>query len=105
MLAEEVQVALAAQHFQASESTPAQQGKDNSKTRHYSNAKPGQASAPKPGHSLVTEPARSAPGDFKLTARQAAALRAKRARGTPMKVLMEEYGISKATLFRYLKER
>jgi hypothetical protein len=54
-----------------------------------------------------SEPARPrpAPGHFKLTARQAAALRAKRARGTPMKVLMEEYGISKATLFRYLKER
>jgi hypothetical protein len=59
------------------------------------------------GHGVVTEPARTrpAPGHFKLTARQGAGLRAKRARGTPMKVLMEEYGISKATLFRYLKER
>jgi hypothetical protein len=105
MIADEVQAALAAPHFQASESTPARQGEANSKTQHYSNATPGQASAPKPGQSLVTEPARPAPGHFKLTARQAAALRAKRARGTPMKVLMAEYGISKATLFRYLKER
>ena len=107
MITDEVQAALAAQHFQASESTPARQGEDNSKTQHYSNATQGQAYALEPGHSLVPEPARTrpAPGHFKLTARQAAALRAKRARGTPMKVLMEEYGISKATLFRYLKER
>ena len=106
MIAEEVQAALAAQHFQASESTPARQGADNSKTQHYSNAAPGQAYAPKPGHSLVTEPARTrpAPGQYKLTARQAAQLRAKRQRGTPIKALMEEYDISKATLFRYLKE-
>jgi hypothetical protein len=68
---------------------------------------PAQQYEAEPGHGVVTEPARTrpAPGHFKLTARQAAALRAKRARGTPMKVLMEEYGISKATLFRYLKER
>jgi hypothetical protein len=105
MIADEVQAALAAQRCQASESTPARQREDNSKTQHYRNATPGQASAPQPGPSLVTEPARPAPGHFKLTARQAAALRAKRARGTPMKVLMEEYSISKATLFRYLKER
>jgi hypothetical protein len=43
------------------------------------------------------------PGQYKLTSRQVASLRAKRQRGTPMKALMEEYGISKATLFRYLK--
>jgi hypothetical protein len=41
-------------------------------------------------------------GQRKLTPRQARALRAKRARGTPIKALMEEYGVSKATLFRYL---
>jgi hypothetical protein len=29
-------------------------------------------------------------------------MRAKRARGTPIKALMEEYGLSKATVFRYL---
>jgi hypothetical protein len=56
MIADEVQAALAAQHFQAAESTPARQGEDNSKTQHYSNATQGQASAPEPGHSLVTEP-------------------------------------------------
>jgi hypothetical protein len=31
-------------------------------------------------------------------------MREKRAAGTPIKVLMEEYDISTATLFRYLKE-
>jgi hypothetical protein len=43
------------------------------------------------------------PGQYKLTPRQVAALRAKRQRGAPIKALMEEYSISKATLFRYLK--
>jgi hypothetical protein len=62
MIAEEVQVALAAQHFQASESTPARQGEDNSKTQDYSNATPGQAYASKPGHNLVTEPASARKG-------------------------------------------
>jgi len=42
-------------------------------------------------------------GGLKLTPQQEAALRAKRKQGTPVKKLMEEYGISKATLFRYLK--
>ena len=45
----------------------------------------------------------SPPGQYKLTSRQVASLRAKRQRGAPIKALMEEYGISKATLFRYLK--
>jgi hypothetical protein len=63
------------------------------------------------GHDLITEsvppaapPTRPPPGQYKLTARQAASLRAKRARGTPIRALMEEYGISRATLFRYLKD-
>ena len=43
-------------------------------------------------------------GGLKLTPRQANALRAKRARGVPVKALMEEYGVSKATVFRYLAE-
>jgi predicted transcriptional regulator len=42
-------------------------------------------------------------GQYKLTPRQVASLRRKRARGTPIKSLMEEYGISRATLFRYLQ--
>jgi hypothetical protein len=50
-----------------------------------------------------TPPSRLPVGQFKLSARQVATLRAKRARGTPIRVLMEEYDISKATLFRYLK--
>jgi hypothetical protein len=43
------------------------------------------------------------PGQNKLTPRQVASLRAKRQRGTPIKALMQEYDISKATLFRYLQ--
>jgi hypothetical protein len=43
------------------------------------------------------------PRQFKLTSRQVASLRAKRQRGAPIKALMEEYSISKATLFRYLQ--
>jgi hypothetical protein len=39
---------------------------------------------------------------YKLTPEQAAALRAKREQGTPIKALMEEYGLSKASVFRYL---
>ncbi len=42
-------------------------------------------------------------GQRKLTPRQAAALRAKRHRGVPIKALMQEYGLSKASVFRYLK--
>jgi hypothetical protein len=42
------------------------------------------------------------PGQNKLTPRQVASLRAKRQRGTPIKALMAEYGLSKATVFRYL---
>jgi Arc/MetJ-type ribon-helix-helix transcriptional regulator len=42
-------------------------------------------------------------GQPKLTPRQITALRAKRARGAPIRALMEEFAISRATLFRYLK--
>jgi hypothetical protein len=42
-------------------------------------------------------------GGLKLTPQQEAALRAKKQQGTPIKALMEEYGISKATVFRYLE--
>ena len=41
-------------------------------------------------------------GQYKLTPRQVRSLRAKRARGTPIRALMEEFSISKATVFRYL---
>jgi len=50
-----------------------------------------------------TAGARPPRGQYKLTPRQVTALRAQRARGTPIKALMAKYGISKATLFRYLK--
>jgi hypothetical protein len=43
-------------------------------------------------------------GGLKLTPQEETALRAKRQQGTPIKALMEEYGVSKATLFRYLAE-
>ncbi len=49
-----------------------------------------------------TPRARMPGGQRKLTPRQVAALRAKRARGVPIKALMEQYGLSKATVFRYL---
>ena len=49
-----------------------------------------------------TPRARMPGGQRKLTPRQVAALRAKRARGVPVKALMEQYGLSKATVFRYL---
>jgi hypothetical protein len=47
--------------------------------------------------------ARMQRGQHKLTPRQAAALRAKRQRGAPIKQLMDDYGLSKASVFRYLK--
>ena len=43
-------------------------------------------------------------GQRKLTATQRRELHRKRARGTPMKALMEEYGLSRATLYRYLAD-
>ena len=52
----------------------------------------------------ATPRARTPVGQRKLTPRQVRALRAKRGRGTPIKALMEEYGLSKATVFRYLAE-
>jgi hypothetical protein len=50
-----------------------------------------------------TAGARPLRGQYKLTPRQVTVLRAQRARGTPIKALMATYGISKATLFCYLK--
>jgi hypothetical protein len=42
-------------------------------------------------------------GQRKLTPRQQRALRDKRQRGVAIEALMEEYGISKPTVFRYLR--
>jgi len=42
-------------------------------------------------------------GQRKLTPRQARALRDKRRRGVPIPALMEEYGLARATVFRYLQ--
>ena len=41
-------------------------------------------------------------GQYKLTPRQVRTLRARRQRGVPIQTLMQEYGVSRATLFRYL---
>jgi hypothetical protein len=43
------------------------------------------------------------PGPRKLTPRQVRALRDKHRRGVPVPALMEEYGISRASVFRYLQ--
>ncbi len=52
----------------------------------------------------ATAPAAARPrrGVPKLTPRQVKALRAKRAKGAKIEMLMAQYGISKATVFRYL---
>ena len=52
-----------------------------------------------------TEPAQAHAriGQQKLTPRQVRALRDKRHRGVPIKALMEEYAISRASVFRYLQ--
>jgi hypothetical protein len=47
--------------------------------------------------------ARPRPGQRKLTPRQIRALRDKHLRGVPVPALMEEYQISRASLFRYLR--
>jgi hypothetical protein len=52
---------------------------------------------------VATPLARLPGGQPKLTPRQITSLRARRARGAPIKALMEEFAISRATLFRYLK--
>jgi hypothetical protein len=48
-------------------------------------------------------PTRLPVGQFKLTPRQVASLRARHARGAPIKALMEEFELSKASVYRYLK--
>ena len=102
MIAEEVQAALAAQ---LSETTATRQREDKSKAEHYSNAPQEQTYEPEPGHSLVTEPVPTALPRHtrKLTPRQIRALRDKHLRGVPVPALMEEYGISRASVFRYLQ--
>ena len=69
------------------------------------------AASPRQAAAATTAPPADPPapqprprGQRKLTPRQIRALRAKRARGTPIKGLLEDYGVSKATLFRYLHE-
>jgi Antitoxin MazE-like len=54
------------------------------------------------GTATATDTLRPRGGRFKLTPAQEAELRAKKAAGTPIKALMEEYGLSKATVHRYL---
>jgi hypothetical protein len=47
--------------------------------------------------------ARTVGGQRKLTPRQQRALRDKHQRGVPVPALMEEYGLSRASVFRYLQ--
>jgi hypothetical protein len=49
-----------------------------------------------------TDTGRTPPGQRRLTPLQAAELRGKRAAGMPIKQLMQEYGLSRATVHRYL---
>jgi hypothetical protein len=58
-----------------------------------------------PGNSLVAEPTPTASQRFtrKLTQRQIRALRDKRLSGVKVPALMEEYNISRASVFRYLQ--
>ncbi len=49
-----------------------------------------------------TDTGRPPPGQRRLTPIQAAELRGKRSAGVPIKALMEEYGLSRATVHRYL---
>ena len=50
----------------------------------------------------ASDTGRTPPGQRRLTPIQAAELRGKRAGGVPIKALMEEYGLSRATVHRYL---
>ena len=52
------------------------------------------------GTPAAARPRRGVP---KLTPRQVKALRAKRAKGAKIEALMQQYGVSKATVFRYLQ--
>ena len=51
----------------------------------------------------VTAEARTRRGQWKLTPRQRRALRDKRQRGVSIEALMDEYGLSRASMFRYLQ--
>ena len=56
-----------------------------------------------PATTADTPQARTPTGQRKLTPRQVRALRDKHLRGVPIAALMEEYGISRASVFRYLQ--
>ena len=51
----------------------------------------------------VTAEARTRRGQWKLTPRQRRAMRDKRQRGVSIEALMDEYGLSRASVFRYLQ--
>jgi hypothetical protein len=65
------------------------------------------ASGPPPADTIrppVADTAATTPrGQRKLTPRQQRALRDKHQRGVPVPALMEEYGLSRASVFRYLR--
>lgn len=61
-----------------------------------------QTAGPTPATPADMPQPRTAGGQRKLTPRQVRALRDKHLRGVPVPALMEEYGISRASVFRYL---
>jgi hypothetical protein len=84
MIADEVQAALAVQRVQVPVTAPRPKTKGKSKTEHYGNA---------------TQRFQAV-----LTEDQKAEMRRKRADGAKVKALIQEYGISRATYFRYMNE-
>jgi transposase len=58
---------------------------------------------PEPPRAADTSQPRTVGGQRKLTPRQQRALRDKHQRGVPVPALMEEYGLSRASVFRYLQ--
>ena len=105
MIADEVQAALAAQPERAPEPSPPTPVPRNGHTTHYSNMSNATEEEDEHGHSIATEgtapPSRSCAR--KLTPRQIRALRDKRQRGVPIEALIDEYGISRSSVFRYLQ--
>jgi predicted transcriptional regulator len=65
---------------------------------------PSTASSERPSdNSTTVVQKKTSRGRHKLTPRQVRALRDKHLRGVPVPALLEEYGISRASLFRYLQ--
>ena len=64
---------------------------------------PQTATAAEPASTALPFVDRPRGGQYKLTSQEAAALRAKRAAGVPIPAPMQEYGLARTTLYRYLQ--